>query len=157
MHAIGEYLLSVTGGAIICSVVLRLLDGKGSAATIGKMVTGIFMALTVIGPIAQVRLSDGLELLPHITADAQAAVAQGKEFSKNALAESISTQLEAYILDRAKGLGVTLTVEVELSDDTIPVPVRVKLRGNIAPYTKSRLQQILQDELGIDKENQIWT
>lgn len=157
MDAIAEYLLSVTGAAIICAVVLRLLAGKGSAAAIGKMVAGIFMALTVIGPITQVRLSDALELLPDISADAQAAVAQGEASAKNALREGISAQVEAYILDKAAQLGVALTVEVELTEDTIPVPVRVRLSGNVSPYAKTRLQSILRDDLGIDKENQIWT
>lgn len=157
MQPIAEYLLSVTGAAIISAVILRLLEGKGSAASIAKMLTGIFMAVTVIGPITQVRLSDALELLPDISADAQAAVSEGEASAKNALAESISSQLEAYILDKAAQLGVTLTVEVELSDDIIPTPARVRLKGNVSPYAKTRLQDILRSDLGIDKENQIWT
>lgn len=157
MQPIAEYLLSVTGAAIISAVILRLLEGKGSAASIAKMLTGIFMAVTVIGPITQVRLSDALELLPDISADAQAAVSEGEASAKNALAESISSQLEAYILDKAAQLGVTLIVEVELSDDIIPTPARVRLKGNVSPYAKTRLQDILRSDLGIDKENQIWT
>ena len=157
MAAIAEYLLSVTGAAMVSAVVLRLLEGKGSAAALGKMLTGIFLALTVIGPITQVRLSDVAQLLPDISVDAQAAVAQGEAAAKNALAESISNQLEAYILDKAAQLGVTLTVEVELSEDTIPVPVRIRLQGNISPYAKTRLQSIIRDDLGLDKEKQIWT
>ena len=157
MQPIAEYLLSVTGAAIISAVILRLLEGKGSAASMAKMLTGIFMAVTVIGPITQVRLSDALELLPDISADAQAAVSEGEVSAKNALAESISTQVEAYILDKAKQLGVTLSVEVELSDHTIPTPVRVRLKGHVSPYAKTRLQDILRSDLGIDKENQIWT
>lgn len=157
MAAICEYLLSVTGAAMVSAVVLRLLEGKGSAAALGKMLTGIFLALTVIGPITQVRLSDVAQLLPDISVDAQAAVAEGEAAAKNALAESISTQLEAYILDKAAQLGVTLTVEVELSEDAIPVPVRIRLQGNISPYAKTRLQSIIRDDLGLDKEKQIWT
>lgn len=157
MSAIAEYLLSVTGAAIISAVVLRMLEVKGSAASIAKMLTGIFMALTVIGPITQVRISDLLDLFPEISVDARQAVAQGESSAKNALAESISTQVEAYILDKATQLGVRLTVEVELSQDTFPVPVSVRLHGNISPYAKTRLQSILSDDLGIEKENQIWT
>lgn len=157
MAAISEYILSVAGAAIVCAVVLRLLDGKGSAVGIAKMVTGIFMALTVITPITQVRLSDALNLLPDISDDGRAAVAQGEASAKKALAESISAQAEAYILDKAAQLGVTLSVEVELSEDAIPVPVGVRLQGNISPYAKSRLQRILTEDLGIDREDQIWT
>ena len=157
METIAEYLLAVTGAAIIGAVTLRLLEGKGSATSIAKILTGIFMALTVITPITRVQLYDVLELLPDVSADAQVAVGQGESTAKIALSESISTQVEAYILDKAAQLGLTLTVEVELSEDAIPVPVRVRLQGNASPYAKVRLQSILCNDLGIDKENQIWT
>ncbi len=157
MEPIAEYLLSVTGAAMLCAVVLRLLDGKGNAAAAAKMLTGIFMAVTVLTPLTNFRLSDALELLPQLNTDAQGAVAQGEASAKKALQEGISHQVEAYILDKAEKLGVKLAVEVELSSDAIPVPVRVRLRGNVSPYAKTRLQSILQNDLGIDKENQIWT
>lgn len=157
MQTIAEYLLSVTGAAIVSGVVLRLLEGKGSAASIGRILAGLFVALTVIGPITQVRLSDLADLLPDVTMDAQTAVADGEAAAKNALRERISARLGAYILDKAAQLGVTLTVEVELSEDTIPVPVRVRLHGAVSPYAKSRLQNMIRDDLGLDKEKQIWT
>lgn len=157
MQTIAEYLLSVTGAAIVSAVVLRLLEGKGSAAAIGRILAGLFVALTVIGPITQVRLSDLADLIPDVTMDAQAAVADGEATAKKALCERISGRLEAYILDKAAQLGVTLTVDVELSEDTIPVPMRVRLHGAVSPYAKSRLQNMIRDDLGIDKEKQIWT
>jgi hypothetical protein len=46
---------------------------------------------------------------------------------------------------------------VTLSDELPPVPVEVRLSGDISPYIKTRLQSILEDDLGISKENQIWT
>ncbi len=157
MNAIAEYLLSVTGASIISAIVLRLVDGKGSAAHVAKLVTGIFVALTVIGPFTQVRLFETIEHLPDISADAQFVIAQGQSASKNALSECISSQVESYILDKATQLGVTLCVEVYMSDDMIPIPVRAHLQGNISPYAKVRLQNILCEDLGIKKENQIWT
>lgn len=157
MLALSQYIRTVTGAALISAVVLRLLAGKGSAAAVGKILVGIFMALTVIGPISQVELSDVWDWVPDVSADAGLAAAQGQADAKKALEQSISSQVEAYILDKAAQMDVVLTVEVELSDDTIPVPRRVRLQGNISPYAKSRLQSILSEELGIDKENQIWT
>ncbi|MBR4972417.1 MAG: hypothetical protein IKY59_05545 [Oscillospiraceae bacterium] len=156
MLVISQYVRSVTGAALIGAMVLRLLEGKGSAAGIGKIMVGIFMALTVIAPITQVELSDFWLWIPDVRLDAQASVEDGKTITKNALALSISNRVEAYILDKAAQMDVSLTVQVELSDDTIPVPVRIQLQGNASPYAKNRLQNIIRDELGIDKENQIW-
>ncbi len=157
MEDIRAYLLSVTGAAIVSAVILRLLHGKSSGAGIGRMVAALFVALTVIGPITKVRLPDLQDFLPNIAADADDAVAEGESSAKIALSESISNRLEAYILDKAAQLGVTLSVQVELSEDVIPVPVRVYLRGKVAPYAKTKLQYMIQQDLGLDKEKQIWT
>lgn len=157
MLAISQYIRSITGAALISAVVLRLLDGKGSAAAIGKMLVGIFMALIVIGPIAQVELTDIWDWVPDVAADAGQAASDGASAAKKALSEGISSRVEAYILDKAAQMDVVLTVQVELSDDTIPVPKSIRLQGNVSPYAKSRLQSIIYEDLGIDKENQIWT
>ena len=157
MLAISAYIRAITGASLISAVVLRLLAGKGSAASIGKILVGIFMALTVISPIAQVELSDLWNLIPDVTTDASKATTDGLAAAKKALAEGISTRIEAYILDKAAQLGVSLTVQIELSDDAFPVPQKVWLQGNVSPYAKSRLQTVMEQELGIDKENQIWT
>jgi hypothetical protein len=60
-------------------------------------------------------------------------------------------------LDKAQALNTALEVEVTLSDDEIPIPVKVRLSGKVSPYAKGRLQQIISEELGIERENQIWT
>ena len=39
----------------------------------------------------------------------------------------------------------------------IPIPIKVRLSGKASPYAKGQLQQIITEELGIEKENQIWT
>lgn len=157
MEGIGQYLLSVSGVAIISAIVLRLLDGKGVDASLVKMLCGIFMTLTVISPFTEVRFSDFANILPDISAEAEAAVADGELSGKNALADCITQRLEAYILDKAARMDVSLTVDVELTQEPIPLPKSVYLSGNISPYAKSKLQSIIEEELGIDKENQLWT
>lgn len=157
MESAGTYLLSVTAAAIVSAIVVRLLEDKGGAAAIGRILCALFVAFTVFTPLTQVRLSDVTFWLPDISAEADAAVAQGRLTSDNALKECISQKLEAYILDKAAQYGVALSVRVELSDDAMPVPKRVHLQGNVSPYTKTRLQSMIAEDLGIDKENQLWT
>lgn len=154
MEALREYLLSVTTAAIVCALLRRLLAGKGSAETMGKILAGIFMALTVLSPLTQLRLPPLSEL--PFSADAQQAVQAGEESARKALAERISAGAEAYILEKAAAMQATLTVRVELSGDPIPVPQRVYLQGNIAPYAKQKLQSMILQDLGINKENQVW-
>ena len=154
MEALREYLLSVTVAAVVCALVRRLLAGKGSAEAMGKILAGIFMALTVLTPLTQLRLPPLAEL--PFSADARQAVRAGEESARKALAERISEASEAYILQKAAAMQAALTVEVELSGDPIPVPQRVSLQGNIAPYAKQKLQTMIRQDLGIDKENQVW-
>ena len=51
MEAIREYLLSITAAGILCSVVKRILGEKGTSASVGKLITALFMVITVISPI----------------------------------------------------------------------------------------------------------
>ena len=43
-----------------------------------------------------------------------------------------------------------------MSRDSIPVPTAVTLYGSAAPYLKLKLEEILQEELNIAKENLVW-
>jgi hypothetical protein len=73
------------------------------------------------------------------------------------MAEIIKHRTAAYILQRAQELHVHLDIEVVLSADDIPVPEKVFLSGTVAPFAKKQLQQIIEQDLGIAKECQIWT
>ena len=77
--------------------------------------------------------------------------------TKEAIAAGIKSRTQAYILDKAMALELQLQVEVVLSEDEIPVPEEVRLAGKASPYAKARLQQIIKEDLGIDKEHLIWT
>lgn len=156
MMDLRQYILSVTVAAMICALVQQLLDKKGTAATIGKMLTGLFLTFTVIHPFANLHLMELGNFTMSFDHEAASAVAQGQALSKNALRESITKRTEAYILDKARQLDLKLTVEVTVSQDDIPIPERVRLKGNVSPYAKARLQSILVNDLGIAKEKQIW-
>ena len=59
--------------------------------------------------------------------------------------EIIKSRCETYILDKAAGLGAEITVCVTLTDAAYPVPKKVTVTGQVAPYAKARLQKILGD------------
>ena len=60
-------------------------------------------------------------------------------------------------LDEAKALDCDLSVEVILSDDDIPVPKQVRLAGEISPYARQTLTNFMVQQLGIEREEMIWT
>ena len=155
MDTLAQYIYRVCGAAVICAVI-RHLTKISKHAGICKMLSGIFLLLTLLSPIADLRLGDLSQMLPDVSYEVERAVEQGKASYQNELARCISERVETYILDKGAQLGVSLSVQVELSEDPMPVPARVRLEGNVSPYAKSRLQQILANELGIGKEDQIW-
>lgn len=135
----------------------RLMGEKGSLAALTKLICGLFLAFTLIQPLASLNLSGITDWTVQYEMDAERAVAEGESRTRKALNELIKQRTRSYILDKAQALNAVLEVEVTLSDDDIPVPVKVRLSGKVSPYAKGRLQSIMTEELGIEKENQVWT
>lgn len=152
MEQIREYLISVTAAAIVCAIAGKLVR-KGSIEAIIKLLTGIFMTLTVLLPIVPFRVGD-LELsLEQFRYEAQDVASEGKLLAQEAMEKIISQQVTTYILDKAGSLGVELCVEVELTDG---IPSAVTLEGDVSPYTKGVLREYIRDTLGIRVEDQTW-
>ena len=89
--------------------------------------------------------------------DAQFYSEQGEEFSRRAKAELIKQNVQAYILDKAKELHAPITVQVVLQEIGEPLPQTVILTGRVSPYAKAQLQRMMEEDLGIAKEQQQWT
>ena len=157
MDGIRTYLLSVVAAAVICGIVTRLVGKKGTQGAVIKMITGIFLTFTLIRPITDISLDSIGDWSSEYHHAALQAAAAGESRTKEALASGIKSRCEAYILDKADKLNASVIVEVTLTDDDIPVPSAVRIIGKLSPYARSQLQDILSEELGINKENQIWT
>lgn len=156
MESMKTYLFSVCGAAVISAVVNRFLGNKGGPAASGKLLTGLFLAITVLQPLASLNV-DLLEGLAYdVDVQAQRAVQQGEEETKKALAQIIKDRTAEYILQKAQALRVDITAEVTVSDDIVPIPKRVYLSGTVSPYVRQQLQTMMEQELGIAKENQVW-
>lgn len=157
MDGLRSYLLGIFAAAVLCGIVTRFLGEKGTQGAIVKMIAGVFLTFTVIRPVVNIRLEDFCDFTDDFSYDASLAAGAGEALTKEALSAGIKSRCETYILDKAAALNARLTVEITLTDQNIPIPCKVRLKGNISPYAKSQLQTIIADELGIDKEHQIWT
>lgn len=155
MEEIRKYLLSVVVAAVCCGIISSLTK-KGSSHGILKLLTGIFLTFTLIRPLARLELKDVTSFLPTFSHKAEEAAADGKIFAWEAAASIIKEESEAYILDKAEALNVSITAEVTLDESDIPAPASVRLCGNVSPYIRQRLQSIIAQDLGIPQEDQIW-
>ena len=156
MGTLREYLMQVTAAAVICGIVTAIVGKKGSSASIIRLMTVLFMAMTVIAPVASLKLDQLTDYFADIRTDSDAFVAAGSEASREKIGLVIKEKAEAYILDKAVPFGADFTVTVALSDGEFPVPVSVLIRGAVSPYAKSRLSQIIEQDLGIPMGEQKW-
>ncbi len=157
MEAIRSYVIRVVAAAIICAVLTGLLGKKGTAAAVGRLLAGVFLSITVISPLTDLRLSELTGYVGALSLDADDAVQAGSASAYDALAEGIKARSEAYILDKAAELNVAIEVEVRLTADDPPVPCAVTIKGKVSPFAKAKLSRMLSDDLGIAKEAQQWS
>ena len=155
MEHIREYLLTVTAASIFCGILKSFMGETGSAAGMVRLLCGVFLALTVIRPLADIQLSEW-DLFPQeIQSQVDIAVAEGEDYGKQALARCIKEESEAYILDKAQAFQGIMAVEVTVNGEP-PVPTECTIRGDISPYAKQQISKILEADLGIAKEDQRW-
>lgn len=156
MDGLRDYIISIVSAAVLCSIAQGLIGKKSTYATIIRMVSGIFLAVTVISPWAKLQIADFTEYLKDLELEANTAAAVGKDALKDGLGSIIKEKCEAYILDKATSMGLDLSVEVTIDGSATPVPSAVTITGNISPYQKQKLKQIIAEEIGILEENQKW-
>ena len=155
MDSIRQYLLSLVVSAIICAIAKSVTSEKSFTGGITRLIAGIILTLTVLSPVMTINIADLPILTTDLTDEAAAAAAAGKEMASSEMNAIIIQQTQAYILDKAAAMGLTVQAEVILSEDHIPAAVRI--RPEPEPQDKEALSRILTGDLGIPKENQQWS
>ena len=157
MDGIREYLIGVVAAALLCGIITSLTGTKGTVGIAVKLVSGLLMLLAVVRPWVSISFEGIFNWAEDITVDGTGFAASGEMMADEVYRTSIKQQTEAYILDEAKALGCDLAVEVILSDDGMPVPAQVRLTGEVSPYARQTLTNMMTERLGIKREDLIWT
>ena len=144
------YVLTVIAAAMVLCII-RSIGGSGVML---RLVGGVFLAVVLLQPLARWDFSDLSDYIEDFSVQGQKWAALGQEQSADVYRSVISSEVEAYILDKAKTYGAELTVEVTLDEHGIPREVR--LYGGVSPSVRSRLSEMMEQELGIAKEHQKW-
>ena len=79
---------------------------------------------------------------------------EGEAIYNRQYASVIKEQLEAYILDIASQLGLSITAQLELTREGLPDSVT--FTGEAGQREKEKLQERIAKDLGIPKEKQLW-
>ena len=156
MDNIKQYLLTVIGAAIVCSIIINLVNINTLPGALIRVLSGIFIVICALTPIVEFDIQSLDEYWNELSIDSVEVFQAGEITADSSFRQSIKQQTESYILDKAAAMNTELTVEVTLSNDDLPVPCGVSLTGRVSPYVKHRLSELLESDLGISKENQVW-
>lgn len=156
MEWLKDYLISVTAAALICGIVLSFLNKSGGIEEIGKLLTGLFLCVTVVSPLTNIPFDEFSVLPSYVQKNCEDAIDAGRLSASHLYRESISQRIQAYILDKAAALDTDLQIEVDLSEKEPAVPIAITIRGKTSPYAKKQLSELIETQLGIGKEAQIW-
>ncbi len=142
------YLLSVAAAAILIAVVQSLLP-KGTMQKIAAFSGGLLVILSVLSPFLKLEYADMTRAVNKIATERETFEAS----YQNQWSAIIKDRCETYILDKAKALGLTLDVEVELGErDGYPYPSAVTLKGAFS----QALSDDIAENLDIPPEKQEW-
>ena len=157
MDDIRQYLLSIISAAVVAGIVLRLVNLKSAYGGLIKILAGLFVVLTVISPWTRFSISDVGYYFENIQAEAEREATSGELTANSSMRAIIIEQVASYIKDKALSLGTQLEVTVSLSDDTPPLPVSIRLKGDVSPSAKTKLKEIIKNDIGVPEDKHIWT
>ena len=155
--AVRSWLLAVTAVSLLCALAGALMP-KGPVERVGRLVCGLVMLAAVLSPLARPDLGEGQRWLE----DYLAAVGQREAELTQEVDDQMKTIIEgeyaAYIVDKAAQLGLTCSARVECraEEKGLYLPVRAEVSGALDGAGRSRLAQILAQDLGIPEAEQFY-
>lgn len=152
---IRTWILGLAGAAVFCALATELTP-KGMVKNVLGPVCGIVMALALLSPLLSIDFESYSLNLAKYRENAAALTASAEEISDSLSRTIIEEECESYILDKALSLGLALDgadVTVRWSGEGHWYPVSAEMAGE---YSRE-LSGLIEAELGISAENQIWS
>ena len=153
------WILCLCGTALLCSVAMALTP-DGTVKQTVKLVCGFAVLLALLGlfkgfayPDFSAYISEYKSSAGHVTEEAVETASKSTRFI-------IEEKCAAYILDKAASMGVGIenaSVTARWSDDGYWYPVSAKMGGSFKEEEKLSLSGVIEAELGIPPDEQIWS
>ena len=151
-----QYLLGIAAAAMAVSVLSSLLQGGAIRKTV--LLSGsLVLALTILTPVVRGKLDSFGQYLSELELRTDAAVSGIEVQNKEILADIIAEKTETYIWDKATKLGADITVCVEVRQgDSYPYPWSAEISGLLTAAQQQSLSAMMEQELAIPKERQVF-
>lgn len=155
MSQIRGYIISVIAAAIICAILQMIFPSKYSGSSVMKLICGAFVMITVISPLKNIQIQDLTDQISVLKITAQEYTDEGVLIATQERQLLIKEQTETYITNKAKGIGITISAQVQLNQDDIPVGITIS--GSASPYKKQQVNNWITQDIGIPEAEIIWT
>ena len=156
MTDLGQSVLSIICASMLAGIVTSMLPDSVGGELI-RLLCGLFITVTILTQIRNMDVEVWQEPYWQLAAQAQIQTQEGEMQAEDQLRAVIKESCESYILDKAKDIGICIGVDIGLSEEDIPIPVNVTILGSVTEEAKEILQEILIQEMGIQKEDQLWS
>lgn len=145
-----SWLLSVIAVALLCAIADALMP-PGPVRRVGKLVCGLVTIAAVLSPLTTLDVSRGEAWLADWAVSLDSRTAALEEVVDGQMKDIIERDCAAYILDKAVELGLICTVKVECrtGEEGLCLPVRAEISGAMTEDQRTRLVQIVTEDLGI--------
>ena len=155
MGSVRQYILSVLCVVIVCGLT-QTLFAEGTMHALIKWIGGLAVTVTVLNPLVKGELFQWDTAFSDLRVNKEIAIEEGLRIGEEELSTRICESTCAYILKEASDMGANVEVEIELQEDYPYQPEQVRICGAVSPYVKRQLSIVLQQELGITEDHQIW-
>lgn len=157
MGAVRSWLLAVIAVSLLCAVADALIP-SGGVKRVGRLVCGLVLMGAILSPVASLDVEGSQRWLESCLASVRSQEAELEDRVNGQMKVIIEREYAAYIVDKAAGLGLTCTVQVEcaLSEDGLYLPVRTEVAGPQTADVQAQLIRIISEDLGVPDSAQIY-
>lgn len=149
-----QYILSIIACVFSCGMIVQILPNSKRRTMIHLAFRTALMVI-LLQPLSGIKLGEFLHISSFENDSAELYIQDGEAAAQAAKNEYIKSSCEAYILSRAEQLGYELNIQISLDENLLPFTAEIE--GALNENEQMQLQNILTDDLGIPKENQLWT
>lgn len=152
------WVLSVTCTAALVALAESLAP-KGSVKKLLKLVGGLVLMLCVVRPVLKLDTGDLGEILTRYRVESSTREMDVGEENMRLIKAIIEEETGAYILDKARSLGIRCEVRVTAQareGEELPVPCQVWILGTLDEKEREALTRLIEAELAIPAEQQTY-
>ena len=156
MNTIKTYLLSVIASALLGSFLSNLLP-QGKCKQILCFAGTLVMILTVISPLMKLDSTKMARSIASLRIQTEQWRTGVEVQTRELQGKIIKEESEAYVLDKAEAMGVSISPEITLREDgAFPYPYEIVMEGTWSEEDRRVLSTLIAEDLGIPIQRQEW-